>query len=137
MDYTSGPVIRNPCQCRGHRFDPLSGKIPQCPGPTQPMHHNCWGCAPEPWSRKCWVHLCALGPRLCNKRSHFNKNPVLLQRESSPHSLQLEKSLCSNEDPAQSKLNKCFFKNKTIKKDSTECSLFIKFVFNKISIFKL
>ena len=51
---------------------------------------------------------------LCNKRSHSNEKHVL-QLESSPHALQLEKSLCGNEDPAQPKINKSvahFFKKK-------------------------
>ena len=34
----------------------------------------------------------------------------------SPHSLQLEKSLCGNEDPAQSKINTNFKKKRKVKK---------------------
>jgi len=38
---------------------------------------------------------------LCNPRSHCNEKSM----ENSPHSPQLEKSPCSNEDPAQPKIN--------------------------------
>ena len=37
---------------------------------------------------------------LHNRRSHCNETPVH-HNQSSPHSLQLEKILCSNNDPAQ------------------------------------
>ena len=42
---------------------------------------------------------------LHNKRSHHNESPRTTTRESSPHSLQLEKSPCSNEDSAEPKIN--------------------------------
>ena len=28
------------CQCRGHRFDPSSGKMPHASGATRPECHN-------------------------------------------------------------------------------------------------
>ena len=69
------PGIHLPMQ-GAHRFDPLSGEIPQCPGPTEPMPHSYWACALEPGGRNCWVHEHALEPILCNKKSHFSKKPV-------------------------------------------------------------
>ena len=46
-----------------------------------------------------------LEPVLGNKRTHHTEKPTP-QLESSLHSLQLEKSLCDNEDSAQPKINK-------------------------------
>ena len=73
------------CQCRRHRFNPWSGKIRHaveqlslCTTTSEPVLHE---------------------------RSHHNEKPAL-QSESSPCSLQLEKSPYSNEDPAQPKINK-------------------------------
>ena len=80
------------CQCRRHKFYLWLGKIPHA---TEQLSlcttsiHNCW--AHVPWLL---VPAC-LEPMLCHKRSHC-----------SPHSPQPEKSPCSNEDPAQSKINK-------------------------------
>ena len=75
------------CQCRGHRFDPWSGKIPLAEeklspwatamGPvlcsqgtttSEPMYHNYWN--PR-----------ALKPVLPYKRSHCNEKPTQHNRE--------------------------------------------------------
>ena len=45
-------------------------------------------------------------PMLHSKGSHRNDEAGGLQLESSPYSLQLEKTPCSSEDPAQTKINK-------------------------------
>ena len=52
------------CECRGHGFNPWSGKIPRVAEPwSPPMCHNCWSpLAPE--------------PVLCNKRKHREKKPT-------------------------------------------------------------
>ena len=74
------------CRCRRHRFNPWSRKIPHAS--EQLVHHNYWACAPEPGSCNYWVHLLKLAPRAAS----------------------LEKSPPSNEDPAQSTINKMFLK---------------------------
>ena len=43
---------------------------------------------------------------LHDNRSHSDEETHTLQLENNPHSLQLDKSLHSNEDPAQAKINK-------------------------------
>jgi len=64
------------CQCREHRFDPCSGKIPHAVGtPTICL------CTPttEPLSRACELQLLkptCLESVLCNKRSHRIEKPA-------------------------------------------------------------
>ena len=75
-------------------------------GATKPMCHNYRACAPAPGSRHYWAHVLQLlkpaYPRACAQQQE--KPPQweagAVQLESSPCSLQLEKSLHSNEDPA-------------------------------------
>ena len=69
------------CQCRGHRFDPWSRKIPPavkqlspCSTTTEPSWHNYWT-------------PCTLEPMV-----HGNEKPCIMTK-SSPHSPQLEKTL--------------------------------------------
>ena len=74
------------CQCRRHRFDPWSTKIPHA------AEHNSW--VQEPGNHDYWSPY-ALEPVLPNKRSHRNEKPPQWeadtpQLESSPRSLQLE-----------------------------------------------
>ena len=59
-----------------------------------------------------------LEPVLCNQRSHCNEKPAYLQLDSNPHWPKLEKSVCSNKDPAQPKMNTIviFEKEKDLKK---------------------
>ena len=64
------------CQCRGHRFDPWSRKIPYASGQLSP-----WATTTEAWVPK--------NPRSAT-RSHCSEKPAP-QLESSPHSLQVEK----------------------------------------------
>ena len=77
---------------------------PTCCGATKPVCHNCWACALEPKSHSFWS-LRTQYPVLCNKRSHSTE-VCPQQLERSPGSPQLEKSSCSNEDPAQTKRKK-------------------------------
>ena len=42
MDFPGSAVYKNPpASCRGHWFDPWSGKIPK-QGATKPVDHNYW-----------------------------------------------------------------------------------------------
>ena len=85
------------CQRRRHGFDPWSGKIPHAvEQQTEPVCHNYWACAPEPSTREATT--------MRNFRT---------ARKSSLHSLQLERSLRSSEDPAQPKRNK-YLKDKLL-----------------------
>ena len=58
------------CQCRRHRFNPWSRKIPRAGGQHMPICHNYWGHLPTFWS------LCTLEPVRRNKRSHHSEKPV-------------------------------------------------------------
>ena len=72
---------------RGHRFDPLSGEIPQATEQLSLMCHNYWACALEPESRNYWANvLILLKPMhlelmLHNKLSHRSEKPVLKSEE--------------------------------------------------------
>ena len=76
------------------------------PGPGR--SHIVQACTLEPASHNYCTHVPQLlkpehqEPVLCNNRIHGNEKPHA-ETESSPHSLQLEKAVCSNTDPAQSK----------------------------------
>ena len=56
------------CQCRGHEFDPWSGKIPHaaeqlspCTTTTEPVHHSYWSPgALEPTYCNFWAHTLQL-----------------------------------------------------------------------------
>ena len=92
---------------------------PACYGETRPSHHSYWACALDPGSCNYWAH----GPQLLKPtcpRAHTLQQEKPPQRkarkaqlECSPRSLQLERSPCSNEDPAQPKIKQI---NKTIKR---------------------
>jgi len=88
-------------QCRRHRFDPWSGKIPHAE--TKPVHQNYWACALEPRSHNFWKPTCPRARVLCSKRSHC-RAALPLQLECSPHFPQLGKSPCNSEDPAGPKV---------------------------------
>ena len=49
-------------QCRRHRFNPWSGKIPHAVQQLSPLSHNYWS-------------LCVLEPVICNKGSHHDAEP--------------------------------------------------------------
>ena len=84
---------------------------PTCREATKPVGHNYWTGALEPRSRNYWSP-CALQPVLCNDKPP-QWEASALQLENSPCSLQLEKSLCSNKDPACQTNNKIFLSRKT------------------------
>ena len=79
---------------------------------TKPKHHNCWACAPEPWSGNYWAHVLQLRkpmkPKalLCTGKS-LQWETHAQQLEGKP---QLEKSLHNNDDSVQSNI----LKNKNI-----------------------
>ena len=78
------------CQCRRGGFNPWSGKIPYATEQLTPCTATAKPCTLQP---------------VLHKRSHRNGKPTHC-RENSPHSLQPEKSLCSNKDPTQPKANR-------------------------------
>ena len=85
------------CQCSRLRFNPWSGKIPLAVGHLSP----------------CATTTEFMLRSLCSTREGTAvRSPCL---ESSPHLLQLEKSLPSNEDPAQPKINSFFKKCMKVK----------------------
>ena len=94
LDFPDGTVDKNPCQCRGHRFDPWSEKIPHATGQLSP-----YTIPAEPTSLK---------PVLCNERSHCNEKPAYHKKSSSaaptpPGSLQLEKAFAQQQRPSAAK----------------------------------
>ena len=100
------------CQCKQETWvQSLIWGDPICREGTMLMP-NYWPCAPEPRSHNYWVHVLQL-PKPKSPRAHAlqqEKPPQWTagteQLESSPSLRQLEKSLCSNEDSAQPKINK-------------------------------
>ena len=65
---------KSACQCRGHRFNPWSGKIPlasdqlsQCATTAE--------CKPEPGSRSYWSP-CTQEPALCSERSTTGRSTL-------------------------------------------------------------
>ena len=89
------------CQCRRHRFDPWSGKIPHaagqlssCSTTTECVLHSLGATATE---------LMCLQSVLHNKRSHRNEKPAHC---NSRVASACQKSLCNNEDSAEPKINK-------------------------------
>ena len=93
------------CQCRTDGFDPT------CLRATRPLSHDYWACALEPVNSNYWVPMPELlklmHPRACVPQQE--KPPwwaaCAPQLESSTHSLWLEQSPCSDDDPAQPKIN--------------------------------
>ena len=54
----------------------------------------------------------ALGPVLCNRRSHCNEKPTHRSWKVPTHLLQLEKARAPQQRPSEVKRNKYFFKKK-------------------------
>ena len=73
-----------------------------CHRATKPMCYSYWACALGPWELQL---LKLTHPRICapQQKKPLQWEACTLQLESSPPSLQLEKSLHSNRDPAQPK----------------------------------
>ena len=94
------------CQCRGHRFNPWSRKIPHAIGAAKPVRHNygsLWSLALQPQMLR---PMCPRAHALQRKKPpQWAARPP--QLESSPQLPPLEKSLRSNKDTAmQKKKNK-------------------------------
>ena len=58
------------CQCKGHRFDPWSGRIPHALGQLSPF-----ATTTEAWTQK---------PVICNKKSHYSEKPEHQNEEWPP-----------------------------------------------------
>ena len=88
------------------RVWPVTREDPTCLGATKPVRHNYSACALESLSHNYWAHVLQLlkaeHSRACalqwEKPPQWEAHPLHL--ESSPHLLQLEKSLCANTGPA-------------------------------------
>ena len=94
------------CQCRGHRFDPWSGKIPHalehespCTTTIEPVLQNLGATATE-LSGCNYLSLPSLEPLFHNVRSHCNEKPVRCnKRLPTPSLATTRESPRSNEDP--------------------------------------
>ena len=79
-----------------------------CRGATKPTRHNYWACALEPVCHNYWspcattTEPACLEPVLCNKRSHWMRNPRTATK-SSPRSPQLEKTCAQQRRPNAAK----------------------------------
>ena len=82
-------IRESACQCRGHRFEPWSGKIPHAAEQLShaPQLLSLRSSAREPQLLK----PARLEHMLHNKRSHLNEKPVH-HNEEQPRSPQLEKA---------------------------------------------
>ena len=81
-----------------------------CHRATKPIHRNKWTWALEPSNRNCWACVAQLLKQACPRACAPQREACALQ-QSSPRVLQPEKRLSSNEDPAQPKITKNFFKS--------------------------
>ena len=92
------------CQCRRHRFNPWSGKIPRAGEQLSPSTTTT-----EPvlraWGRKLLTPSCPTASALQQEKP-LQSEVRAPQLERSPLSLQQEKSPHSKEDPAQPQINK-------------------------------
>ena len=86
------------CQCRGHGFEPWSGKIPHAAEQLRP-----WATTTEP---------ARLEPVLRKKRGRDSERPVHRDEEWPPLAPTRESPRTENEDPTQPKINKINFKKK-------------------------
>ena len=116
MGFPGDSVVKNlPASAGDTDLIPGIGRF-HCHGATKPMHHNSRACALEPESHNYWAHMLRLlKPKHHRAHALQQEKPLVWdtctpQLENSPHSLQLEKSLCSNKDSAQPKT--FFFKLK-------------------------
>ena len=95
------------CQCKRHRFDLWSWKIPHAVEQLSFMCHKYWACDLVPSNCNYWVHTPQLlKPEHSRTCASQQENPPqweapVVQVESNPCSLQLEKSYCSKEASAQ------------------------------------
>ena len=95
-------MVKNPPANVGDELDPWSRKIPHATEQLNPRVPTIEpGCDLEPMSRNYWAFKLQLLKPMCPRACAPQEKP--LQGEA--HAPQLEKSLCSNEDPAQPKTN--------------------------------
>ena len=87
---------KSACQCRGHRFDPWSRKIPHATEQLSP----CTKTKP----------VC-LEPVLCNNRSHCNEKPVHCNEECPPLATTRESTCTATKTQDHRKRINKFFKN--------------------------
>ena len=97
--FPCGSVVNNQPQRRRPGFDPWSGKIPHAS--TKPAHHNYWTYALEPRSCSYWANVSQVLKPEHPKACAWQEKPLQWKACTS----QLEKSLSSNEDRAQTKIN--------------------------------
>ena len=100
-------VKESTCQCRRHSYDPWSGSIPCAAEQLSLRATTIEPVLLQPRSCNYWAHVLhllrpkCLEPVLCSERSLHSEKPEHHNETVAPHSLQLEKSQCSNKDPAQ------------------------------------
>ena len=107
--FLGGSVKRIPLPMQETWVRSLIWEDPTCHGATKLTHHIYEARALEPRSHNYWAHVWHCSPRALEPGSTPRKATAIsppLQLEGSPCSPQLEKSLHSNEDPAQPKINK-------------------------------
>ena len=103
------------CQCRGHGFEPWSGKIPPaaerlslCTTTTEPAFWSPWATTTEPVSHNYWVPVpqllkpVFLEPMLRNKRDTAMRD-LCTSTKSSPCSPQLERACAQQWRPNTAK----------------------------------
>ena len=74
--------LRISCQCRGHRFEPWSRKIPHA---VEQLSHTPQLLSLRSRARKPQLRKpVSLQPMLCNKRSHSNEKPAHHKEEYPP-----------------------------------------------------
>ena len=105
------------CECRTHGFNPWSKKIPHaseplnlCPRTIESELESPGAANTDPTRRNYWSPL-TLEPRLL-KRNNRNEKPTHYNERAAPLLSVTEESLCSDEDPAQPKLNEQIHKIK-------------------------
>ena len=105
-------VVKNPPANAGETQVPsLIREDPTCCRATKPMHFSFWTCALGPGSHNYWVSVLQLLKPACPRVCASQEKPLqweahALHLENSCCLLQLEKSPCNNEDPAQPKINR-------------------------------
>ena len=121
------------------RIQSLSQENPTCRRATKPEHHNYWACALELGSCNYWTQVPQLlkpaGLSACplQQEKPPKWDACVLQLESSPHLLQLEKSLCSTKDSAQPKnkwINKIILKKEIVYMSKIRCWLSLNYPSN-------
>ena len=110
--FPGGSVVKNLHTNAETGVQSLIQKDSRCHGATQPIGHNYWASgarAQEPQLSSLLATTTeARCPQACASQQKKPLRSLSSAMKTSPHSLQLEKSPCSNKDPAQPKINKFF-----------------------------